>query len=39
LLQDLGAEVVLAAFVVELAGLNGRAQLGKVPVEALITYR
>jgi adenine phosphoribosyltransferase len=38
LLQDLGAEVVLAAFVVELAGLNGRAQLAKVPVEALITY-
>jgi hypothetical protein len=28
----------LAAFVVELAGLNGRAQLAQVPVEALITY-
>ena len=38
LLQDLGGQVVLAAFVVELADLNGRAQLGKVPVEALITY-
>lgn len=38
LLQDLGAEVALAAFVVELAGLNGRAQLGNVPVEALIIY-
>lgn len=38
LLQDLGGQVVLAAFVVELAGLNGRAQLSSVPVEALITY-
>ena len=38
LLQDLGGQVVLASFVIELAGLNGRAQLGKVPVEALITY-
>jgi adenine phosphoribosyltransferase len=38
LLQDLGSQVVLAAFVVELAGLNGRAQLANVPVEALIVY-
>jgi adenine phosphoribosyltransferase len=38
LLQDLGAEVVLAAFVVELAGLNGRAQIAKVPVDSLIIY-
>jgi adenine phosphoribosyltransferase len=38
LLQDLGAEIVLAAFVIELAGLKGRAQLGKLPVEALISY-
>ncbi|MGA7743150.1 MAG: adenine phosphoribosyltransferase [Polyangia bacterium] len=38
LLQDLGGQVVLATFVIELAGLNGRAKLGKVPVEALITY-
>lgn len=38
LLQDLGAEVVLATFVIELAGLNGRAQISSVPVEALITY-
>jgi adenine phosphoribosyltransferase len=38
LLQDLGGQVVLASFVVELAGLNGRAQLGNVPVEALIIY-
>jgi len=38
LLQDLGGQVVLASFVVELAGLNGRAQLGKLPVESLISY-
>jgi len=38
LLQDLGAEIVLASFVIELAGLKGRAQLSSVPVEALITY-
>jgi adenine phosphoribosyltransferase len=38
LLQGLGADVVLAAFVIELAGLNGRAQLAKLPVEALISY-
>ena len=38
LLQDLGGQVVLASFVVELAGLNGRAQLGNVPIEALIVY-
>jgi adenine phosphoribosyltransferase len=38
LLQDLGAEVILASFVIELAFLQGRAQLGKVPIEALIVY-
>ena len=38
LLLDSGAEVVLATFVIELAFLQGRAQLGQVPVEALITY-
>ena len=38
LLQDLGGQVVLASFVVELAGLNGRTLLSSVPVEALITY-
>ena len=39
LLKDLGADVVLAAFVIELGGLNGRALLPSLPVEALITYR
>jgi len=34
LVEDLGADVVLAAFVIELAGLKGRAQLAKLPVEA-----
>jgi len=34
----LGGQVVLASFVVELAGLNGRAQLGNVPIKALIVY-
>jgi adenine phosphoribosyltransferase len=38
LLKDLGADVVLAAFVIELGGLNGRAQLSSLPVEALIVY-
>jgi adenine phosphoribosyltransferase len=38
LLKDLGGEVVQAAFVVELAGLNGRAQLVGVPIQALISY-
>ena len=38
LLQGLGGEVVVAAFVIELAFLQGRARLGKVPAEALITY-
>jgi adenine phosphoribosyltransferase len=38
LLQDLGGQVVQAAFVVELAGLNGRTRLAGVPIEVLITY-
>jgi adenine phosphoribosyltransferase len=38
LLQDLGGQVVLATFVIELAFLQGRAKLGKVPVEALVVY-
>jgi adenine phosphoribosyltransferase len=38
LLQDLGADVVMATFVIELAFLQGRAQLGKVPSKALIVY-
>ena len=38
LVRELGAEVLGAAFVVELAGLAGRERLGGVPVTALITY-
>jgi adenine phosphoribosyltransferase len=35
---ELGAEVVGAAFIIELAFLNGREKLGDFPVHALITY-
>jgi adenine phosphoribosyltransferase len=38
LLQGLGGQVVIAAFVIELAFLQGRARLGDVPAEALIAY-
>jgi adenine phosphoribosyltransferase len=38
LLQGLGGQVVVAAFVIELGFLKGRAQLGGVPAEVLITY-
>jgi adenine phosphoribosyltransferase len=38
LLRQLGAEVVGLAFVIELAALNGRARLGDIPTQALITY-
>ena len=38
LLQGLGAEVVAAAFVIELAFLKGRAQLGDVLCDVLLTY-
>jgi adenine phosphoribosyltransferase len=38
LLQGLGGEVVVAAFVIELAFLRGRGRLGDVPAEVLITY-
>jgi adenine phosphoribosyltransferase len=38
LLAELGAEVVGAAFIIELAFLNGREKLGDFPVHALITY-
>jgi len=38
LLQGLGAEVVSAAFVIELDFLKGRDRLGRVPVEVLINY-
>ena len=38
LLQGLGGQVVVAAFVIELTFLHGRALLGDVPVETLIVY-
>ncbi len=38
LIRSAGAEVVLAAFLIELAALGGREVLGAVPTEALITY-
>jgi len=38
LLQGLGGQVVVAEFVIELAFLKGRAALGSVPTEVLITY-
>jgi len=38
LLQGLGGEVVVAAFVIELAFLQGRARLAGVPAQVLITY-
>jgi adenine phosphoribosyltransferase len=38
LLQELGAEVVGASFVIELTFLNGREKLGEYPVHALLTY-
>lgn len=38
LIQNAGAEVVAAAFLIELAGLGGRAVLGQVPVSTIISY-
>lgn len=38
LLQGLGADVVAAAFVIELSFLQGRARLGSVPTEVLVAY-
>jgi adenine phosphoribosyltransferase len=38
LLAELGADVVGAAFVIELTFLNGREKLGDYPVHALISY-
>ena len=38
LLRGLGAEVVAAAFVIELAFLKGRARLGGVPCDVLLSY-
>jgi adenine phosphoribosyltransferase len=38
LARELGAEVVGALFVIELAALGGRERLGGVPVDSLIVY-
>ena len=38
LVAKLGADVAGVAFLIELAGLNGRATLGSTPVHAFITY-
>ena len=38
LIERLDAEVIACTFVIELAFLDGRARLGDVPVESLITY-
>jgi len=38
LARELGAEVAVAAFVVELALLKGRERLGEARVESLIVY-
>ena len=38
LVAKLGADVAGVAFLIELAGLNGRAMLGSTPLHAFITY-
>jgi adenine phosphoribosyltransferase len=38
LLRGLGAKISVAAFVVELSGLQGRARLPDVSIESLVTY-
>lgn len=38
LVRKLGGEIVQAAFVIELAFLNGRARLGGLPVRSLVTF-
>jgi adenine phosphoribosyltransferase len=38
LVNELGGEVVLASFVVELAFLDGRKRLGDTPVDVLVVY-
>jgi adenine phosphoribosyltransferase len=38
LLREMGGEVVGGAFVVELAGMNGRCRLGAIPVSSLVLY-
>lgn len=38
LLEDLGADIVTVAFLIELRSLNGRTLLGKHPVTSIIDY-
>ncbi|MBE5929814.1 MAG: adenine phosphoribosyltransferase [Lachnospiraceae bacterium] len=38
LIEELGGEVVKIVFLLELAGLEGRARLGKYEVETVVTY-
>jgi adenine phosphoribosyltransferase len=38
LLQQLGAEVAGLAFIIELIALGGRAKLGSIPIQTLVTY-
>jgi adenine phosphoribosyltransferase len=38
LVNELGGEVVLASFVIELAFLAGRKRLGDTPVDVLVVY-
>jgi adenine phosphoribosyltransferase len=38
LLQRIGAEIVEVSFLIELAFLNGRGRLGKLPVRSLVVY-
>ena len=38
LINQSGAHVVAAAFLIELAALDGRKTLGNVPVTAIVTY-
>jgi adenine phosphoribosyltransferase len=38
LIRQSGAEIVTAAFLIELADLNGRRVLGDVPVTAIVSY-
>ena len=39
LLEEGGAQVVVASFVIELAALEGRQKLPGLPIQALITYK
>ena len=38
LLTSMGADVVAASFLIEIAPLDGRLRLGELPVHSVITY-